>query len=44
MEHLVDYARERGISRLILWASEMGAPLYAQLGFTQSRAMELNLL
>jgi GNAT superfamily N-acetyltransferase len=43
MEQLVAYARERGISRLILWASEMGAPMYAQVGFTQSRAMELNL-
>ncbi len=43
MEQLVAYARERGISRLILWASEMGGPMYEQVGFTQSRAMELNL-
>lgn len=42
MEQLVAYACEHHISPLMLWASEMGEPLYAQLGFEPSRAMEWN--
>jgi GNAT superfamily N-acetyltransferase len=43
MEQLIAHAREQGITRLMLWASEMGRPVYEELGFTPSRAMELNL-
>jgi GNAT superfamily N-acetyltransferase len=43
MELLLERARELGVHRLILWASDMGRPLYEELGFTASRAMELNL-
>ncbi len=43
MERLVAHARERHITRLVLWASQMGAPLYEQVGFVPSRAMEWNL-
>ncbi len=40
---LLDYARERYVQPLILWASGMGRPLYESLGFSVSHAMELNL-
>jgi GNAT superfamily N-acetyltransferase len=43
MKLLIARAREEGVGRLILWSSEMGRPLYEQLGFTGSRALELNL-
>jgi GNAT superfamily N-acetyltransferase len=43
MELLLARARELGVHRLILWASDMGRPLYEELGFMASRAMELNL-
>jgi ribosomal protein S18 acetylase RimI-like enzyme len=43
MEMLIASAREEGIERLILWSSEMGRPLYEQLGFSGSRGLELNL-
>lgn len=43
MTLLMDAAREQGIQRLILWASDMGAPVYESLGFTRSHAMEINL-
>jgi ribosomal protein S18 acetylase RimI-like enzyme len=43
MTRLMDSAREQGIHRLILWASEMGAPVYESLGFAPSRALEINL-
>lgn len=43
MQMLIASAREEGIGRLILWSSEMGRPLYEQLGFTGSRGLELNL-
>lgn len=42
MELLLAAAREKGIQRLVLWASPMGHPLYAGLGFGASRAMELD--
>lgn len=42
MTMLLEYARSIRTQRLILWASEMGRPLYESLGFTSSRAMELN--
>jgi hypothetical protein len=42
MEMLVEYAREQKIQRLVLWASDMGRPLYESLGFRDSRGMELN--
>jgi ribosomal protein S18 acetylase RimI-like enzyme len=42
MENLIACARERGLSRLILWASEMGRPLYLDLGFAPSRGLEWN--
>ena len=40
---LIGHARELGIHRLVLWASEMGEPLYLGLGFARSHAMELSL-
>jgi GNAT superfamily N-acetyltransferase len=43
MELLVAWARAEGVGRLILWSSAEGRPLYKALGFTPSRAMELNL-
>jgi GNAT superfamily N-acetyltransferase len=43
MTLLIAHARERGISRLILWPSRMGEPLYRGLGFIGSQGMELNL-
>jgi GNAT superfamily N-acetyltransferase len=42
MEQLLAQAREMGVQRLVLWASEMGRPLYLDLGFEPSRALELN--
>ena len=43
MEMLIDEARTLRIDRLILWASDMGRPLYESLGFEPSWGMELNL-
>lgn len=43
MQTLVATSREMGIQRLILWASEMGRPLYEELGFTDSGGMEFNI-
>lgn len=43
MTTLVAWAREQGLLRLILWASDMGRPLYEDLGFAPSRGLELNL-
>jgi GNAT superfamily N-acetyltransferase len=43
MQMLIASAREEGVERLILWSSEMGRPLYEELGFTGSRGLELNL-
>ncbi|MEO7002161.1 MAG: GNAT family N-acetyltransferase [Ktedonobacterales bacterium] len=43
MQSLIAYAQQHGVHRLILWASEMGRPLYESLGFTPSRGYELNL-
>lgn len=42
MELLIAYAQAQGVERLILWASDMGRPLYASLGFVASRGMEMN--
>lgn len=43
MNILIESARGEGVGRLILWSSEMGRPLYKELGFTGSHALELNL-
>jgi len=43
MKILIASARDEGVGRLILWSSEMGRPLYEQLGFSGSRGLELNL-
>lgn len=43
MEQLIARAREMGVQRLILWASDMGRPLYLDQGFEPSRALEMNL-
>lgn len=44
MTLLLDAAREQGIQRLLLNASDMGRPLYESLGFvTPPRELELNL-
>ncbi len=42
MQMLIDDAQRRKMQRLILWSSEMGRPLYEQLGFTRSRGYELD--
>lgn len=42
MENLMAHAREMGLSRLMLWASAMGRPLYLDLGFVPSRGLEWN--
>ena len=42
MEQLLARAREMGVARLVLWASDMGRPLYLDLGFEPSRALEWN--
>lgn len=42
MESLMARAREMGMQRLILWASDMGRPLYLDLGFAPSKALEIN--
>ncbi len=42
MTTLVAWAREQGLRRLFLWASDMGRPLYEDLGFAPSRGLELN--
>ena len=39
---LIARAKELRIYRLVLWASEMGRPMYEGLGFAQSDAMELD--
>ena len=39
---LIAEAKELQIRRLVLWASEMGRPMYEGLGFAQSDAMELD--
>jgi GNAT superfamily N-acetyltransferase len=43
MTDLLAWAEAEGLSRLILWSSDMGRPLYEDLGFIPSRGMELNL-
>lgn len=43
MTDLMARAREMGMNRVILWASEMGRPLYLDLGFVSSRALEWNV-
>jgi GNAT superfamily N-acetyltransferase len=42
MRMLMETSRELGVTRLVLWASDMGRPLYEELGFAPSRAMEFN--
>jgi hypothetical protein len=42
MEQLIERAQEMGIDRLVLWASDMGRPLYVDLGFEPSRSLELH--
>lgn len=42
MTMLIEHARAESFQRLILWSSEMGRPLYEDLGFTPSRGLELN--
>ena len=39
---LIARAKELRIYRLVLWASEMGRPLYEGLGFEPSHSMELD--
>lgn len=43
MELLIEETRSLRMDRLILWASDMGRPLYETLGFEPSWGMELNL-
>ncbi|HEX6122973.1 MAG TPA: GNAT family N-acetyltransferase [Ktedonobacterales bacterium] len=43
MTTLVEQARAMGLSRLVLWSSEMGRPLYEDLGFIPCRGLELNI-
>ena len=39
METIVAWLQERGITRITLHASDMGRPLYRQLGFSESNLM-----
>jgi GNAT superfamily N-acetyltransferase len=41
---LIAQAQELKIRRLVLWASEMGRPLYEGLGFEPSHGMELDAM
>lgn len=43
MEMLVERARADGVLRLILRASDMGRPLYLDMGFVPSRGLELDI-
>lgn len=43
MTMLIEHARAEGLQRLILWSSEMGRPLYEDLGFASSRGLEIDL-
>jgi GNAT superfamily N-acetyltransferase len=43
MATLIERARSMGIQRLVLWSSDMGRPLYEDLGFIPCRGLELNL-
>jgi ribosomal protein S18 acetylase RimI-like enzyme len=43
MTALTTQAREMGLQRLILWSSEMGRPLYEDLGFIPCRGLEFNI-
>ena len=40
---VLDYAREQGLSTLILHASEAGRPIYQRLGFQLSNEMRLSI-
>jgi GNAT superfamily N-acetyltransferase len=44
MEHVIDWAREAGIGRLVLHASTAGRPLYEKLGFEQTNEMRFTRL
>jgi GNAT superfamily N-acetyltransferase len=41
---LIAEAKELQIRRLVLWASEMGRPMYEGLGFEPSQGMELDAI
>ncbi|HLZ21285.1 MAG TPA: GNAT family N-acetyltransferase [Ktedonobacterales bacterium] len=43
MSMLIEDARADGIDRLVLWASDMGRPLYESLGFAQGNGMDLDV-
>ncbi|MBF6589820.1 MAG: GNAT family N-acetyltransferase [Ktedonobacterales bacterium] len=43
MTLLIEHARQLSIHRLILWSSEMGRPLYEDLGFLPSGGLELEV-
>jgi len=41
---LIAHAKELQIRRLVLWASEMGRPLYEGIGFEPSNSMEIDTI
>jgi GNAT superfamily N-acetyltransferase len=41
---LIAQAKELQIRRLVLWASEMGRPMYESIGFEPSHGMELDAI
>jgi GNAT superfamily N-acetyltransferase len=41
MRHVLDWARGRGLGRLVLHASDDGRPLYEKLGFVATNEMRL---
>jgi len=43
MDRLISSAREEGVQKLLLRASEMGEPLYLGMGFEHSGALEMEL-
>jgi GNAT superfamily N-acetyltransferase len=44
MRMLITQAKKLQIRRLVLWASEMGRPLYEDIGFEPSQGMELDAI
>jgi GNAT superfamily N-acetyltransferase len=44
VRRMLDWAKDRGFSRVTLHASKFGRPLYLRLGFEESNEMRFNLV